>query len=105
MPTIEEVRAKIRKNFPKEGGSRDGTLKWERETATTIISLCGTYRCSRHYDKKQDIESWWTALCTTSTAAGRNIAGPFDHPRQARQAAQDYQNGEPMQQDLTMAKS
>jgi hypothetical protein len=102
---MEEVRAKIRKNFPAKHKVRDGTLRWDRESASAIVSECGTYRISRHEDRKLDVTSYFVWLAPTPTSGPEKIAGPFTRPKDARDAAQAYQNGEPMQQDLTAVKA
>ena len=99
MPTIDEVRAKIRKNFPKEGGSRDGTLKWDRETATSMVSSCGRYRIGKASDGKGTFD--YSAFTVPGPAgASRKIAGPYLTAKECRDAVQDFVNGEPMQAHL-----
>jgi hypothetical protein len=98
MPTFEEVRARIKRNMPAPDKKRDGTLQWDRETMTTIISSCGIYRISKMGEG--GLYAYWVSLCATPISAAQSITGPYRHPREARQAAQDYNNGEPMQADL-----
>ena len=103
MPTLEEVRAKIQRNFPPQAQSdakRQKLLSWNRETATTVISNCGTYRINRMFVKADETEGYFLQLAPTPTSAARHLAGPFLIPRDARQAAQDHANGIPLQADL-----
>lgn len=103
MPTIEQIREKIKRNFPKETQSdakRQKPLEWNRETANTMTSTCHRYRIVKHSDGKDTFEySLWTIA--TPTQAPKKITGPFVTPKECRDAAQDYVNGEPMQADLS----
>lgn len=104
MPTIEEIRERIKRNFPQEARSaaqRQKLLTWDRETVTTIKSSCGTYRISRQYVEDEDCEGYFLSLCATSTSAPKHLSGPFLLPRDARDAAQRHSQGEPLQADLS----
>lgn len=107
MPTIEQVRAKIRRNFPNAGAARsDGhspaeapRLLWDHETAHSIVSSCGRFRISKTLVEG---EPSYTAYTTPSpTAASRKITGPWETPKACREAVQDWLDGEAMQADLT----
>jgi hypothetical protein len=102
MPTIEQIRAKIRRNFPDQTQSdaqRQKLLTWDRETAVTIVSSCGRFRVSKFKNgETQKFE--YSAFTTPGPGPSRKVAGPFDNPKQARDAVQDYVNGQPMQADL-----
>jgi hypothetical protein len=102
MKTLEQVREQIRKNFPQDPAHRNhkGPLVWNRETATTIVSSCGTYRINRMYVKDEDCQGYFVQLSPTPTAAAKHIAGPFLLPRDARDAAQMHADGLPLQADL-----
>jgi len=107
--TLEQVRERIRRNFPKfpresEAGSaakRQKLLVWDRETATTIVTTCGTYRINRKFSEADGFEGYFLELCPTPTSAAKHVAGPFFMPRDARRAAQDHFDGIPLQADLT----
>lgn len=106
MPTLEEVQARIRKNFPTRGrqaqsGAQRQKLEWNRETGTTIITSCGTYRISKLYVKDEDLEGYFLSLAATPTSAPKHLSGPFLLPRDAREAADRHVNGEPLQADLS----
>jgi hypothetical protein len=102
MPTIDEIRQKIRNNFPKDTQSRrDKPLVWNRETATTIVSECRRYRISKMYVKDEDLEGYFLSSVATPTQAPKHIAGPFLLPRDAREAAQMHADGVPLQADLS----
>lgn len=100
MKSIEQVREQIRKNFPNQGESdakRQKLLTWDRETAITIVSSCGRFRISK---AKLGEKFEYSAFTTPGPGPSRKIAGPFDTPKAARDAMQDYVNGQPMQADL-----
>ena len=99
MPTIEQIREKIRRNFPKDAQSdakRQKPLTWDRETATSITSSCGGYRIDKRYVKDEDLEGFFLSSCSPP----KHIAGPFLLPRDARDAAERHVRGEPLQADL-----
>ena len=103
MPTLEEVRERIKRNFPTQAQSdakRQKALEWNRETVTTIKSSCGVYRISKQYVKDEDLEGYFLSLCATATSAPKHLSGPFLLPRDARDAAQRHANGEALQADL-----
>jgi hypothetical protein len=100
MRTLEQVREQIRRNFPKGAIKPKGPIVWNRETATTIVSNCGTYRINRIYVKDEDTQGYFLQLCPTPTAAAKHLAGPFLIPRDAREAAQMHADGLPLQADL-----
>lgn len=102
MKTLEQVREQIRKNFPQDPAhsNHKGPLVWNRETATTIVSSCGTYRINRIYVKDEDTQGYFLQLCPTPTAGSKHLAGPFLIPRDAREAAQMHADGLPLQADL-----
>jgi len=105
MPTIEQIREKIKRNFPKETRSGQGPeapkkLLWNLETSTTITSSDHRFRIVKHSDGEDTFEySLWTIA--TPTQAPKKITGPFVTAKECRDAAQDYVNGEPMQADLS----
>jgi len=47
MPTIEQVRAKIQRNFPKERSP----LRWARVSDRIIRSTCGRFQIERRGDE------------------------------------------------------
>jgi hypothetical protein len=101
--TMEEVRERIKRNFPAEAQSaakRQKLLAWNRETVNTITSECGRYRISRMYVKDEDCEGYFLSTIATPTSASKHIAGPFLIPRDAREAAQMHADGIPIQADL-----
>lgn len=102
MPTIEEVRQKIRRNFPKETQSRREalTLKWDRETMNTMVSDCGNYRISKSQDGERGVFAYSAFTVPGPHGPSRKIAGPFVTPKECRDAVQDFINGMPMQADL-----
>lgn len=103
MPTIDEIRQKIKRNFPKETQSRREALKpltWNLETGTTMTSSCGRFRIAKHTDGKDTFE-YMLYTIPSPTVRSRKIAGPFVTAKECRDAAQDYVNGEPMQADLS----
>lgn len=103
MPSIEEIRARIKRNFPNQAQSaaqRQKLLEWNRETATTMTSSHSDLRIVKHSDGNNTFEYMLYTL-PSPTAAARKIAGPFITAKECRDAAQDYVNGVPMQADLT----
>jgi|HubBroStandDraft_6_1064221.scaffolds.fasta_scaffold216534_6 hypothetical protein len=102
MPTIDEIREKIRANFPRETQSRrDAPLEWNRETATTIMSACRTYRISKMEDPKNEgVYGYELSLAATPTSANKHLSGLFFSPKEARDAAQRHKDGIPLQADL-----
>lgn len=108
MQTIDQIRSKIRKNFPKEmTGSEPKAqkLRWNRETQTSLVSSCGLYRINRVSDSEEGTVNYWASICATLSAPPKNIAGPFNNAKEAREAAQAHLNGEPMQANLTPVQS
>lgn len=106
MTTLEAVREKIRKNFPKEQTGSDAKrqkLEWNRETMTTLISTCGTYRISRVSDSETETINYFVELAPTPTSAPKRIAGPYHLAKDARHAAQCHSEGIAMQADLGSA--
>jgi hypothetical protein len=103
MPTIEEIRKKIQRNFPSEAQSdrRSEALVWNRETAVTIVSSCGTYRISKMEDPtNKGLFGYALALAPTPTAAAKHLCGPLITARECREAADRHRKGEPLQADL-----
>lgn len=102
MRTIEEIREKIRNNFPKETQSRrEIQLEWNRETSNTMITSCYTYRIVKQEDpQNKGCFGYSLQLAATPTSAPKHLCGPFLIPRDARDAAQRHYNGEPLQADL-----
>jgi hypothetical protein len=101
---MDEIREKIKRNFPTEAQSdakRQKLLAWNRETATTIVSQCRTYRICRQFVKEDGAEGYFLTLCATPTAPNRHLSGPFLLPRDAREAAQRHADGIPLQADLS----
>jgi hypothetical protein len=102
VKTLEEIRQKIRNNFPKEAQSRRETpLLWNRETMHTMITDCGTYRIVKQEDpQNKGIFGYSLQLAATPTSAPKHLSGPFLIPRDAREAAQRHADGELLQADL-----
>lgn len=102
--TLEEVRARIRRNFPDQAQSaaqRQKLLTWDRRTATTMISTCGRFLIAKATDGAGGVD--YTAFTAPGGPKdpGRKVCGPFMTAKECRDAVQDYVNGEPMQADLT----
>lgn len=102
MRTLEEIRQKIRNNFPKETQSRrEIPLRWNRETMHTMTSECRTYRISKMEDPQNPgVFGYELSLPATPTSAPKHLAGPFLIPKDARDAAEAHRRGEPLQADL-----
>jgi hypothetical protein len=100
--TLEEIRQKIRNNFPKEAQSRrEIRLEWNRESMNTVVSTCRTYRISKVEDAhNKGVFGYALSLVATPTSANRHLSGPFLIPRDARDAAQRHADGLPLQADL-----
>jgi hypothetical protein len=101
MDALEQIRQKIQRNMPNKAQSdakRQKLLAWNRETATTIVSTDHKLRICKYTDG--DDVNFMVYTTATPTQAPRKVAGPFITPKEAREAAQDYVNGEPMQADL-----
>ena len=105
--TLEQIRTKIRRNFPTEAQSaaqRQKLLTWNRETATTIVSECRRYRIAKMYVKDEDLEGYFLSSVATPTSAPKHLAGPFLLPRDAREAAQMHADGVPIQAPLKVSE-
>jgi hypothetical protein len=104
MPTIEQIRAKIRRNFPDQTQSdaqRQKPLAWNRETMTTIVSECRTYRISKMEDpQNKGVYGYTLTLVATPTSPNRHLCGPLLLPKDCREAAQRHKDGLPLQADL-----
>jgi hypothetical protein len=104
MPTLEQAREKIKANFPTEAQSdakRQKPLEWNRETMSTIISSCGTYRIFKHEDPmNKGIYGYALQLVATPTCGPKHLCGPFLHAKDCRDAAQRHKDGLPLQADL-----
>jgi hypothetical protein len=100
MPTLEEVRQKIKRNFPKDEVPKGNSdLRWNRETALTIVDSRGFYRiCKQVTD--DGVENWTCWTLPWGSVKNEKIAGPFRTAKEARDACQAYHNGEPMQASL-----
>ena len=104
MDTLEQVRAKIRRNFPKTAQSdakRQKLLTWDRRTESTIISSCGRFLIAKQKDGEKAYD--YTAFTAPGGPSdpGRKICGPFVTAKECRDAVQAYVDGEPMQADLS----
>ena len=102
MPTIEDIRTRIRKNFPQQGASSlKRKLVWNRETAHTLITSCATYRISKMEDpKNKGLFGYALSLAPTATSAAKHLCGPLVTAKDCREAAQRHVDGEPLQADL-----
>jgi hypothetical protein len=100
--TLEQIRQKIRNNFPKETQSRrEIRLEWNRESMTTVVSTCRTYRISKMEDPlNKGVYGYALSLVATPTTPNKHLSGPFLLPRDARSAAQAHHDGMPLQADL-----
>ena len=100
--TLEQVREKIKRNFPDQTRSpKEKLLEWNRATATTILSACGTYMIHKQEDPTNPgLWGYSLALCPTPTSPARHLCGPLLHPKDAREAAQDHCNGLALQATL-----
>lgn len=99
---LDQVRERIAKNFPtgKQAQSRRDFLQWDRRDATSVVSTCGNFMIStaRGFRKNQTVETW--NLFKFVDGKPFKIGGPFSSPTRARQAADDYLHGQPLQLDL-----
>lgn len=104
MPTLEDVRERIKRNFPTEAQSdakRQKPLHWNRETMNTITSDCHTYRIVKQEDPHNEgVYGYNLTLAATPTSPPRHLCGPFFIPKDAREAAQRHADGLPLQADL-----
>lgn len=100
--TLEEAHAICDRNANGKTGERDpkAPLVWDRQTATTIVTACGTYRINKKFSEADGAEGYFLELCQTPTSAAKHIGGPFFLPRDARHAAQCHKNGMALQADL-----
>lgn len=102
MRSLEEIRQKIRRNFPQQS---DSSLKrkliWNRETAHTLISSCATYRISTMEDPhNKGLFGYALSLAPTVSSPAKHLCGPFPIAKDCREAAQRHLDGEPLQADL-----
>lgn len=102
MKTLEEIRQKIKRNFPQQS---DSSLKreliWNRETAHTLITSCATYRISKMEDPhNKGLFGYALSLAPTASSPAKHLCGPFPIAKDCREAAQRHANGEPLQADL-----
>lgn len=102
MKTLEEVRQKIKRNFPKEAqSSLKRELVWNRETVHSLITSCATYRISKMEDPHNPgLYGYALSLAATPTSAAKHLCGPFITAKECREAAQRHMNGEPLQANL-----
>lgn len=104
MRTLEQVRAQIQRNFPTQAQSdakRQKLLEWNRETMSTIVTSCGTYRIAKMEDPMNTgVYGYSLMLTPTPTASPKHLCGPFLIPKDAREAAQRHADGLPLQADL-----
>jgi hypothetical protein len=103
MPTLtlEQVRAKIRRNYDPAAKPKPKTLQWNRETMHTMITSCGTYRIAKQEDPTNaGCYCFSLSLALTPTSGARHLCGPFLIPKDAREAAQRHADGLPLQADL-----
>jgi len=95
--TLEQVREKIKRNFPQQGGSaKQKLMEWQRETTHSVVTTCGSYRLTRRDAPDGTKDCWFLSSCSPP----RHLSGPFLMARDARQAAEDHRNGMPLQADL-----
>lgn len=103
MPTLtlEQVRAKIRRNYNPDAKPQPKILVWNHETMHTMVTSCGTYRISKQEDPQNPgCFGFSLSLAPTQQAAARHLCGPFMIPKDARDAAQRHCDGIPLQADL-----
>jgi hypothetical protein len=104
MPTLDQVRERIKRNFPTQAQSdakRQKPLAWNRETMHTIISSCGTYRIVKQEDPlNKGVYGYSLQLAATPLSLPKHLCGPFLHPKDAREAGQRHLEGQPLQADL-----
>jgi hypothetical protein len=104
MPTLEEVRERIKRNFPNQTQSdakRQKLLEWNRETMNTLVTSCGRFRIHKAQDSKRETFDYTAYTIPGAGGPARKVAGPYLTPKECRDAVQDFVNGEPMQADLT----
>lgn len=104
MLTLEQVRERIKANFPTQAQSdakRQKPLEWQRETMNTIVSTCGTYRIVKREDPTNaGVYGYTLQLAPTPTSAPKSLTGPLFLPKDAREAAQMHKDGVPLQANL-----
>jgi hypothetical protein len=101
MHSLNDIREKIRRNFPQGPSSPKRTLVWNRETAHTLITTCATYRISKMEDpKNKGLIGYALSLAPTPTSKAKHLCGPLVTAKDCREAAQRHANGEPLQADL-----
>lgn len=83
MQTLEQIKEKIRANFPKQAQSPCETLVWNRETGTTIVSSCNKYRISKLFENGTATYAAWV-----NDPSPKRIGGRFMNPEQAKEALQ-----------------
>jgi hypothetical protein len=103
VKTLEEIRQKIKRNFPQKGqSSLKRELIWNRETAHTLVTSCATYRISKMEDPHNPgLFGYALSLAPTPTSVAKHLCGPLLTARDAREAAQRHVDGEPLQADLS----
>lgn len=77
---MEQVREKIRANFPKEARSTPAPLRFERETRNTLVSTCNRFRVSKQVEAGITVYYAWMGQ--------KRIGGHFVTPDQAKEALQ-----------------
>lgn len=102
--TLEQAQdlVKARIKTRKQTQSRRELLSWSRETANTVTSSCGRFMISEatRITRKGIAQAWSLFRPQIGVKPPVKIAGPFSSPTRARQAAQDFADGVPMQRDL-----
>jgi hypothetical protein len=101
-PTLDEIRQKIRLNFPTEAQSRREApeLEFALESATTKVSTCHRYRISKVAEEEGPGFSYYAWTTASPTLAPKLVAGPFITGREAMEAARAHARGEPVQANL-----
>ena len=66
MPTLEEVRAKIRKNFPDPRSP----LQWRRDSPTRMVSTCGRFAIEK---RGEGDAARYTAILQPRTPIGHRL--------------------------------
>ena len=86
MQTLEAVREKIKANMPKADAPRDETLRWARESGSTLITTCARFRISRQVEN--GTTTYWAWTVASEGHAPRGIGGRFMELADAKDACQ-----------------
>lgn len=86
MPTLEQVQAKVRANFPNSAVASAKPLEWTRETAHSMVTTDNRYRLSRTAESGGYSYSVWTI--PSDGKPPKLVAGPYITASEAKEAVQ-----------------